>query len=410
MAPKKRKAVSTEQSTKPSPATIAANFIKTKLKKSPIEETHGQLPHFASGSFLIDDLIGGVILDTGEMKCPGYPRRRMIEIFGPESSGKTTIALAAIVQVQKAGGCAMFLDYEHSLDHDYARKIGVSFDKEKLIVYEPDTLEEGFNLMLVACKAGIDLIVVDSVAAMTPKAAKERSVDDAALVGAQAAKLSLLLPRLNEWLATSEGRGTSAILLNQMRSKIGGTGYGDDDNTTGGKAIRFYAYLRLKFSLIKKETLKGRNLFTGLDRPVPYGALTNVKVIKSKVDGKAGQSATIFLRYNKGLDDLYSLVESAAATRVIKKKSASQYVYQGVEYRGREKVRRFLAENPEEAEKVKAAVLAAVRSASVEVTEEEEQSDDFDLNLNLGGDDEGDDDAEAEVEEVEADDDAAAAE
>lgn len=382
-APKKKAAPAGKGA---SPAEMAAAIIKKKMGLVSVTEYTGSQPCVSSGSFAINDLIGGTPASDGKPKCPGYPRRRITEVFGQESSGKTTGALQAIVECQRAGGWAMFLDFEHSLDHGYAKAIGVSFDPSKLLLQQPDSLEDGMKLIYIGIMTGADLIVVDSVAAMVPKVELEKGADDVAAIGAQARALSRFLPLIGTWLWKPEAKaknpqGTALVLINQIRatiSKGGPGGGGPETNTSGGKALKFYAYLRLLFTKIKAESLEKKNKFTGKVVRVPYGNHTQVKVIKSKIDAKQGQTADIFIRFGQGIDDALSLIEAGVNHRFVKKEGA-WYAFEGQRYNGREALRTYLKDNRKAFEDLRKKVLDQVIAGAVVVEDDDDDTgEDFD--------------------------------
>lgn len=364
----------------PTPAEMAASIIKKKMGVSPITAYTGAHPCVSSGSFAVDDLIGGTPASDGKPKCPGFPRRRITEVFGAESSGKTTGALQAIAECQRNGGSAMFLDFEHALDHGYAKAIGVSFEPSKLALYQPDTLEEGMKYIYIGIMTGMDLIVVDSVAAMVPKADLEKGADDAATIGAQARAFSRFLPMIGTWFWKPEAakfnpEGTALVFINQIRATISRAGPGPETNTSGGKALKFYAYLRLMYTKIKAEYAEKTNKFNGKKVRVPFGNHTQVKVIKSKIDAKQGQTADIFIRYGQGIDDALSLIEAGVNHKFVKKNGA-QYVLDGAEFKGREKLCAYLKENRKVFETLRAKVLASVQAGAVAAAGGDEDDDD----------------------------------
>ncbi len=353
-------------------------ILKT-TKQKPVTEQKTTLPHVPSGSIIINTSIGGSRTADGKgFVCPGYPRRRITEIYGPESSGKTTVALTAIAEIQKHGGTAMFLDFEHALHHGYARQIGVKFD-DSLLLYAPDHMEDGFKMILVGIMTGVDIIVVDSVASMVPKDELEKKLDDTAKVGAVAKKMSETLPKIVMWLAkhpmkgTGENKvsipdaqGTALILLNQERATIntGGGGYGAPEaNTAGGKALKYFAYVRLRLTRILSEKVERRDPVTGKAKKYPFGNLTSIKVVKAKADAKQGHEATIFIRYGFGIDDLYSIIMAAEANGLVKREGA-YYTYEGERIQGRDKFRQMLLNNPKAAEALRVKVIEAI-SASI---------------------------------------------
>jgi recombination protein RecA len=376
-------------------ADLTRAMIAKTVKQKPIETAPSTLPHVPSGSIVVDNLIGGSRAQDGKGQvCPGFPRRYITEIFGPESSGKTTLALSAVAQVQRAGGTVLYLDFEHALHHGYAKQIGVKFDKS-LSLYGPETLEEGLKMMLVGIMTGVDLIVVDSVAAMVPAAEFEKKIDEAAKVGAVAKKMAENLPKFALWLRKHpmEGKGetkrtipdhpgTAIILLNQERASIqtGGGGHGaPETNTSGGKALKYFAYVRLRLAKYSTESIERTDPMTGKKRKFPYGSITNVKMIKDKADAKQGHSANIFIRYGFGVDDVYSIIESGVATGVIERNGA-YYSYNG-EHRtaSRDKFRAYLLANTKLLEEVKAKVVKAILDSAPQALSDDELDDEDEI-------------------------------
>lgn len=387
MSPAKKKEQPSDDGGAQRTYNSAVAAIKKMTSQKPIEQqAGGPVPCVSSGSTLINALISGAMIDEGSvLSCPGYPRRRITEIYGPESSGKTTAALMAIVEVQKIGGTAMFLDLEHALDHRYARRIGVKFN-EQLLLYQPDTMEEAFKMILVGLVVGVDLIVVDSVAAMVPKGEMEKSFDDPAKVGVVAQKMAQNLPKLALWLSQypmdkekkprKDHPGTALILLNQERALIntsGGGGHGESTNTTGGKALKFFTYLRLRFQRFGSESVKRKDKLTGKERAFPFGNITNVKVVKTKVTGNQGDSTLIFIRFGFGIDDLYSLIEVGSRMKVVDREGA-YYSFGGTRIQGRDKFRAYFLGNQEAAEQLRQAVLAEMMASAPKVVADEELS------------------------------------
>ena len=311
--------------------------------------------------------------------------------FVVHNSGKTTLALSAVVSCQREGGVAMYIDFEHSLHHGYAKAIGVDFSEDKLLFYQPDTFEEGIKMLYLGIRAGIDLIVVDSVAAMVPKAELEKDIGDPARIGALASAMSGLLPKLVIWLSNPEGMGkakktgndedeeptekaskvkhpgTALIFINQLRALIQ-SGYGKGgptEHTPGGKALKFYAHVRLNLRRRKSEVINKKDPLTGKDKNIPFGNLVEVKVDKTKCAGQQGYSGEIFIRYGYGLDDLLSLIEAGTVRRIIGKVKSS-LTYEGETFRGRESMRKYLLEHPEKVEMLKAQIYSSILGDSVQ--------------------------------------------
>lgn len=369
-------------SAKKASEAVRAIAKMTKNEQRPLGYRSNPFAVAPSGSVALNNLIGGnPAPDKSGPICPGYPRQHITEIYGPESSGKTTLALEAIAEVQAQGGVAMFLDFENALHHGYAKNLGVSFDENQLMLFQPSNMEEGLDMAAIGIKAGIDIIVVDSVAAMVTKDEMAKNFADVARIGTRAAKLSEALPKLVKFLKQppeTNKDGTALIFINQTRAQIGGMSKGD--GTAGGKALKFYAYLRLQANKIQSEYLEKVNPVTKKKERVPFGNKTKVKVVKSKVDAKQGSTAEIFIRYGQGLDDYYTTIESAVAHGIIKKAGA-YYEYGNTRTQGREKFRSYLRSTDDTFKKLQDELLEAIRSQlsfdndDEGVTEEDEDID-----------------------------------
>ena len=272
----------------------------------------------------------------------GLPRGRIIEIYGPESSGKTTVALHCIAEAQKAGGIAAFIDAEHALDPVYAKNLGVDLDE--LYVSQPDTGEQALDITasLVASKA-VDIIVVDSVAALTPKAEIEGDMGDSH-VGLQARLMSQALRKLTAITAKSK---TCIIFINQLREKVG-VMFGNPEVTAGGKALKFYASVRI--DVRKADALK--------DSDGAYGNHTKAKIVKNKV-APPFKTAEFDIIFGKGISKGSCLVDLGLTYGIIEK-SGAWFSYKGEKIaQGREKAVAYFEENPEIAEEVKNKILDA---------------------------------------------------
>ena len=277
---------------------------------------------------------GSIALDVA-LGIGGLPRGRVGEIYGPESSGKTTVALHAVANAQKAGGIAAFIDAEHALDPEYAKKLGV--DTDALLVSQPDTGEQALEIMDMLIRSGaIDVIVVDSVAALVPKAEIEGEMGDSH-VGLQARLMSQALRKITGALNSS---GTTAIFINQLREKIG-VFFGSPETTTGGKALKFYASVRMDIRRI--ETLK--------EGTEPVGNRTRVKVVKNKMAPPFKQ-AEFDILYGVGISREGSLIDLGVEHGLVRK-SGAWYTYDGDQLgQGKENARGFLRDNPDLAEEL----------------------------------------------------------
>jgi recombination protein RecA len=277
---------------------------------------------------------GSIALDVA-LGIGGLPRGRVVEIYGPESSGKTTVALHAVANVQRAGGIAAFVDAEHALDPVYAQKLGVNLDD--LYVSQPDTGEQALEIADTLVRSGaIDLIVIDSVAALTPKAEIEGEMGDSH-VGLQARLMSQALRKMTGALSNTN---TTAIFINQLREKIG-VMFGSPETTTGGKALKFYASVRLDVRRI--ETLK--------DGTEPVGSRTRVKVVKNKVAPPFKQ-AEFDILYGAGISREGGLIDMGVEHGFVRK-SGAWYTYDGDQLgQGKENARSFLRDNPDLADEI----------------------------------------------------------
>jgi recombination protein RecA len=289
---------------------------------------------------------GALTLDIA-LGVGGVPRGRVIEVYGPESSGKTTLTLHIIAQAQRAGGVAAFIDAEHALDPQYAARIGVR--TEELLISQPDTGEQALEIVEVLVRSGaVDVVVVDSVAALVPKAEIDGEMGDTH-VGLQARLMSQAMRKLTAAISRSN---TSVIFINQLREKVG-VMFGNPEVTTGGRALKFYASVRM--DIRKIDSIK-----QGLD---VIGSRVKVKVVKNKV-APPFRAAEFDILYNEGISFAGSVLDMAIDSRIIDK-SGAWFSYGDMRLgQGRENVRDFLRQNPELLEEVAAKVrLAALPQA-----------------------------------------------
>jgi recombination protein RecA len=325
-----------------------------------IENTLGQIERqFGKGAIMRlgqKEIVGIAAIPTGSLAVDsalgigGFPRGRVIEVFGPESSGKTTLALSVIAQAQKAGGSAAFIDAEHALDAEYAVKLGVDIDN--LLVSQPDNGEQALEIaeMLVRSNS-IDVVVVDSVAALVPRAELEGEMGDSH-VGLQARLMSQALRKLTAIVAKS---GTCMIFINQIREKIG-VMFGSPETTTGGRALKFYASLRIDIRRI--ASLKEGEEVTG--------SRSKVKVVKNKVAAPFRQ-AEFDIDYGEGISRTGELVDLGVEHKMVIK-SGAWYAYGEVRLgQGRENAKRFLRENSDLADEIEKKLRVAMGLRPVEM-------------------------------------------
>lgn len=285
---------------------------------------------------------GSLTLDVA-LGIGGYPKGRIIEIYGPESSGKTTLTLHAIAEVQKQGGRAAFIDAEHAIDPVYARNLGVNVDD--LILSQPDSGEQGLAIAETLVKSdAIDLVVVDSVAALVPQVELDGEMSDTT-VGLQARLMSKALRRLSGLMSRTS---CTIIFINQLREKIGIV-YGNPETTTGGRALKFYSSVRIEIR--RSEAIKNGSEIVGNK--------TNIKVVKNKV-APPFKSTSVDIIYGKGISRDGEVIDLAVENDIIEK-SGAWYAYAGEKIgQGRENVKVFLAEHPEIMEEIENKVKAIV--------------------------------------------------
>jgi recombination protein RecA len=345
---KTAKTAKTTEETKDSPATgkakalgLALETIEKQFGKGAIMklgEAHGTAVETTpTGALSLDIALGG-----------GIPRGRVIEIYGPESSGKTTLTLHAIAQVQRRGGTAAFIDAEHALDPAYAKRIGV--DIENLLLSQPDNGEQALEIVETLVRSNaVDLIVVDSVAALVPRAEIEGEMGDSHM-GLQARLMSQALRKLTSVISRSK---SSVIFINQIRMKIG-VMFGNPETTTGGNALKFYSSVRMDIRRIG-QIKQGDNVI---------GNRTRVKVVKNKI-APPFREAEFDIMYNEGISVSGDILDMAAARDIVEK-SGAWYALDGTKIgQGREATKKYLDDNPkileDLAKKVRAAELAAAK-------------------------------------------------
>jgi recombination protein RecA len=299
---------------------IEKQFGKGAIMRLGQRESIAAIPSISTGSISVDYALG----------VGGVPRGRVVEIFGPESSGKTTLALQVIAQAQKAGGMAAFVDAEHALDASYARKLGVDLDA--LLVSQPDNGEQALEIVEVLVRSGgVDVVVVDSVAALVPRAEIEGEMGEAQ-VGLQARLMSQALRKLTGVVSKSR---TCLIFINQLREKIG-VMFGNPETTTGGRALKFYASVRIDI----------RRIASIKDGDQVVGGRTRVKVVKNKV-APPFREAEFDVMYGEGISREGDLLDLAVERKIVEK-SGTWFSFAGERLgQGRENAKQFLRDNPD---------------------------------------------------------------
>ncbi|MGH0052857.1 MAG: recombinase RecA [Sphaerochaetaceae bacterium] len=303
---------------------IDKQFGKGSLMKLGDNKENRNIASISSGSLLLDEALG----------IGGYPKGRVIEIYGPESSGKTTLALHAIAESQKAGGIAAFIDAEHAMDPSYAKKLGVNI--EELWISQPDSGEQALEIAESLVRSGaVDIIVVDSVAALTPQAEIDGDMGDSHM-GLQARLMSQALRKLTGLLAKSN---TTIIFINQIRMKIG-IMFGNPETTTGGNALKFYSSVRLEVRKIETISRSADDII---------GNRVRIKVVKNKVSPPF-KKVELDLLFGEGISYIASILDAALKYDMLEK-SGSWYSYNGEKIgQGRERTLDFLKDNPDIAE------------------------------------------------------------
>ncbi len=339
------------------PKTEKLKALQAAMAK--IEKDFGKGSIMKMGDEKVDNIdvipTGSLGLDLA-LGVGGYPKGRIIEIYGPESSGKTTLAIHAIAEAQRQGGIAAFIDAEHAFDRFYAASLGV--DTDNLLISQPDNGEQALEIAdQLIRSAAVDIIVVDSVAALTPKAEIEGDMGDNK-VGLQARLMSQALRKLT---ASINKTNTTCIFINQLREKIG-VMFGNPETTTGGNALKFYASVRLD---IRKVTMLK-------DGDTPVGNQVRVKVIKNKV-APPFRKAEFEITFGQGISQIGEIVDLGVEAGIIKK-SGSWFSYGDTKIgQGREAVKRILEDNPELAEEIKQKLMGSYKPA-VEVEAGEENA------------------------------------
>jgi len=348
------------------PRTMGQDMANGADRSKALEAALGQIDRqFGKGSVMrlgehevraVESIpTGSVALDIA-LGIGGLPRGRIVEIYGPEASGKTTVALHAVASAQKMGGVAAFIDAEHALDPEYAKRLGV--DTDNLIVSQPDTGEQALEIADILIRSGgIDILVIDSVAALVPKAEIEGEMGDSH-VGLQARLMSQALRKITGALSNTN---TTAIFINQLREKIG-VFFGSPETTTGGKALKFYASVRLDVRRI--ETLK--------EGTEPVGNRTRVKVVKNKMAPPFKQ-AEFDIIYGQGISAEGGIIDMGVETGFVKK-SGSWYTYEGDQLgQGKENARQFLKDNPLLAAEIEKKIKVKLGVGAVPAGEESQE-------------------------------------
>ncbi len=353
---------------------LVVNLDPEKLTES--------LPHWSSGVWAIDYLIGGRPNSRGVRPCPGLPKGKVINLYGLESSGKTTMALTWAAAVQRQGGSVAYIDCEHEVSLHQMVQLGIDITSDRFVLYQPETIEQALTLAWAMVTAGVDLVIYDSVGASMSKAELEKNSDMEAhaKVGEMAKKWSEKLPGIHNRCAAS---GSIFVGISQVRMNIGVMGHGEKTTVQGGLAWKFYPALRIRLTSMFKEKENVYNAMTNSSEEKVVASSVKAKLDKCKVSGEAHAEVIYYFRFNKGIDNVRSLIESAIAHKIIKRAGAwySFPLQDGSEIKksGMNAFREALEADSENLRRLEALVLPKIFSAGEEDSTENdsyEESDD----------------------------------
>lgn len=334
-------------------------------------------------SIILDQLISGRQNSRGVNPCPGWPRAKFIQLYGMESSGKTTTALHMAKSVIDGGGCVGYIDFEQDIVPEYARSLGIPVDNEnKFRLFQPSTFEEGAQIMWVLATAAVDLLIIDSIPAAVPKALVEKRVQeigDKGQIGVNASQWAAFLPRLRPLCRKN---GVTLLGISQIRASI--SQYGPPETVPGGNAWKFYSSLRMRLQKKKVITESVYNALTNEAEDKPIGQWVTAKLDKCKVSAQQGAEALFFIRFGEGIDNLASLLEIGEAHKIIKKDGSwFTWIQPGGEeakFQGKEKLYAFVKADPARAAALEKQIRpfltpAAVKQAQAVVDEDEDEED-----------------------------------
>ncbi len=330
--PEKKKMSKRTSSKKEATSTSKLARVKSVLAKS-LKDDEGSivdidpevftesLAHFSTTSLILDRLISGRPNAKGIDPCPGWPKGRIIQLYGPEGSGKTTLGLHFAKSVIQMGGCVGYLDFENEIIPEYARAIGVPVhDTDKFQLFQPSTFEEGASIMWALAHADVELMIIDSIPAAVPKALVEKTlmeIGDRGQVGANAAAWSAFLPRLRP---VCRKHNVTLLGISQIRASI--SQYGPADTIPGGNAWKFYSALRMRLQKREVEKTKMYSAVSNSAEESPFGNWVQAKLDKCKISCQQGAEAKFFIRYGEGVDNLMSLIQIGMAHKVIRREGA----------------------------------------------------------------------------------------
>ncbi len=357
--------------------------IRVVLDDNSLKES---LPHISSGSDVVDFIIGGEPNAFGVAPCPGFPRGRVSQIWGHESAGKTTLCLEAVAAVCKAGGTAVYIDWENDIVPDYAAALGVPItDPKRFELLQPETLEDGIKYAMAYAAAGVDLIVFDSVGSAVPRRLADRDALEVAEQGKIAELQSVWsqeLPNLKNVIAKS---GTAVIGISQVRASM--STQGPQTKPQGGNAWKFFSSVRLELRRMQNEKAKEHNVLNHKSEERVIGGIIKVTAIKNKLSKSQGREEIFYIRWGEGVDNVRTMIEIASAHGIVKK-SGSWLAWEDcpsgpVKILGVDKFRSHFVDNIKDYEALRARVLPLL-GAGKSVEGLVEEKDDFDPLANLG--------------------------
>jgi recombination protein RecA len=374
------------------PTAISAKEFYSKLSKEDKKaikdlNDQGKMDFISTGSWVMNTLIGD---GTGTFKAGGLPRGHIVEVFGDESCGKTTLGICACKQVQEAGGVAVWLDFERTFHRGYAQKLGLKLNPDSFVFITPDHFEHGTKMIVQALAMRPMLIVVDSVSAMIPRAFLEGAVDEMGRIGLQAQLMSVSLNYLTKHLPEAN---TCLMFTNQLRSVIKTSKYdqGPDEETSGGRALKYYSSVRIKMKKGKVERVSTTSRITGKEDKEPVNVEVKATIVKNKID-KPWYTAPLFIRFGEGFDNIASIIELAVNTNTIKKNGAFLSLRDGdknvFNVQGKEQLNTLLQENNDVLKLLSSKIVLqqdaeAKKQGEQEAEEEEVKEDTTDLDAIL---------------------------
>lgn len=388
--PKATKKAAKKGGKKGSALAAARSMLKSSLKHDDYvveldpKKVTKSMDVISTSSIVINHLIGGKPNSHGVPPCPGVPRGKIMNLYGPEGSGKTTIALQTAAECCKAGGQVCYIDWEHEIVPEYALALGVPVgDPDKFMLMQPDTLDEGVAILWTMATHRIDLVVLDSVGAGVPKAYFEKSlkeIADQGRVGMNAAVWSAFLPKLKARISKT---GTAVIGISQMRSAINTMGYGDPFTVQGGKAWKYYSAIRMRLRKVSTEKASEYSAVTNKTDSRVVGAKMEAKLDKCKVSPQQGNKENFYIRWGKGIDDLRSLIEIGIAHKLVRQEG-SWYSWidpDGESHRlqGMDNFRGFFAKNAVAQKLLERQVKPFMASSGVGEDDDDDDVDDPDL-------------------------------